>query len=93
MAPKSVKGKGVARNAGAVEPPESALVVQRTQTAYFPLTVGAPKLREMFRKCFDAGLLIRVTGDILAFSPPLIVEKNQIDQIVDTVRKTLQEIE
>jgi beta-alanine--pyruvate transaminase len=55
---------------------------------------NAPTQRalEMFRKCFDAGLLIRVTGDILAFSPPLIVEKAHIDQIVDTVRKTLQEI-
>jgi beta-alanine--pyruvate transaminase len=39
---------------------------------------GAPTQRalEAFRKCFDAGLLIRVTGDILAFSPPLIIEKN-----------------
>ena len=55
---------------------------------------NAPTQRalEMFRKCFDAGVLIRVTGDILAFSPPLIVEKAHIDQIVDTVRKTLQEI-
>jgi beta-alanine--pyruvate transaminase len=47
---------------------------------------------EAFRKCFDAGVLIRVTGDILAFSPPLIIEKNQIDQITDTVRAALNEI-
>jgi beta-alanine--pyruvate transaminase len=56
---------------------------------------GAPTERalEAFRKCFDAGVLIRTTGDILAFSPPLIVEKPQIDQIVDTVRNVLQTIE
>jgi beta-alanine--pyruvate transaminase len=46
---------------------------------------------EVFRKCFDAGVFIRFTGDVLAFSPPLIVEKNQIDQIVDTVRGALKQ--
>ena len=55
---------------------------------------NAPTQRalEAFRKCFDAGVLIRVTGDILAFSPPLIIEKQQIDQIVDTVRSALKQI-
>ena len=55
---------------------------------------GAPTQRalEAFRLCFDDGVLIRVTGDILAFSPPLIVEKAQIDQIADTVRKALLQI-
>jgi beta-alanine--pyruvate transaminase len=48
---------------------------------------------EAFRKCFDAGVLIRVTGDIIAFSPPLIIEKSQIDQIADTVRAALREID
>lgn len=47
---------------------------------------------EVFRKCFDSGVLIRVTGDILAFSPPLIIEKSQIDLIVDTVRNALEKI-
>jgi beta-alanine--pyruvate transaminase len=55
---------------------------------------GAPTARalEVFRKCFDAGVLVRVTGDIIAFSPPLIIEKAQIDQIADTVRTALQSI-
>ncbi len=55
---------------------------------------GTPTARalEAFRKCFDAGVLIRVTGDILAFSPPLIIEKSQIDQIADTVRGALKGI-
>ena len=45
---------------------------------------GAPGARasEVFRRCFDAGLLIRVTGDIIALSPPLIVSSVQIDEIV-----------
>jgi len=48
---------------------------------------------EAFRACFDRGLLIRVTGDIIALSPPLIVEKAQIDQMVDTIRGVLQGLE
>ena len=44
---------------------------------------------EAFMKCFEAGVLIRYTGDTLAFSPPLIVEKAQIDRIFDTVGKAL----
>jgi beta-alanine--pyruvate transaminase len=44
-------------------------------------------------KCFEAGVLVRYTGDTVAFSPPLIVEKAQIDRIFDTVRKVLQALE
>ncbi|MES1200212.1 MAG: aspartate aminotransferase family protein [Pseudomonadota bacterium] len=56
---------------------------------------GAPTKRalEAFNACFDAGLLTRVTGDIIAFSPPLIIEKTQIDQVIDMVRKVLSKIE
>ena len=52
---------------------------------------GAPGKRafEAFTKAFDKGVLIRVTGDIIALSPPLIVEKAQIDQIVGTVSEVL----
>jgi beta-alanine--pyruvate transaminase len=44
-------------------------------------------------KCFEAGVLIRYTGDTLAFSPPLIVEKPQIAQIFDTVREVLKKLD
>ena len=47
---------------------------------------------EAFRACFDKGLLIRVTGDIIAMSPPLIVETSHIDQMVDTIRSALSEL-
>jgi beta-alanine--pyruvate transaminase len=44
---------------------------------------------EVFVKCFEAGLLIRVTGDIIALSPPLIVEDAHIDQMTDTLASVL----
>ena len=45
---------------------------------------------EVYTKCFERGLLIRQTGDIIALSPPLIVEPAQIDQIFSTLREVLQ---
>ena len=55
---------------------------------------GAPAARafETFLKCFEAGVMVRSTGDTLALSPPLIVEKAQIDQIVSTIESTLRTV-
>jgi beta-alanine--pyruvate transaminase len=35
----------------------------------------------VFLQCLERGLLVRSTGDILALSPPLVIEKAQIDEI------------
>ena len=55
---------------------------------------GAPGKRayEAFLKAFEAGVLIRYTGDTLALSPPLIVEKAQIDRLFDCIREVLQAV-
>ena len=55
---------------------------------------GKPTARafDAYLKCFAAGLLVRTTGDIIALSPPLIVEKAQIDEIFDTIRTVLQQV-
>jgi beta-alanine--pyruvate transaminase len=52
---------------------------------------GAPGKRayEVFVKAFEAGVLIRVTGDTIALSPPLIVERAQIDRIFECIRTHL----
>jgi beta-alanine--pyruvate transaminase len=56
---------------------------------------GAPGARgmEAFQRCFDAGLLCRVTGDILAVSPPLIVEQGHIDQIAEGLMTALRSVD
>ena len=53
---------------------------------------GQPTARaiDVFRTCYDNGVIIRTTGDTLAFSPPLIIEDNQIDKFIETVRAALQ---
>jgi beta-alanine--pyruvate transaminase len=47
----------------------------------------------VFLDCYDKGVMLRTTGDIVAFSPPLIIEREHIDQIVDTVRGALRRAE
>lgn len=56
---------------------------------------GAPTARamEVFETCFDEGLLIRVTGEIIALSPPLILEKSHIDRMVETIRTVLSRVD
>ncbi|MEF8834049.1 MAG: aspartate aminotransferase family protein [Halofilum sp. (in: g-proteobacteria)] len=53
---------------------------------------GAPGQRgfETLRRCFEDGLLVRVTGDIIALSPPLIVSEEQIDRIFSMLGDALQ---
>src|SRR4026209_2692755 len=55
---------------------------------------GAPGKRayEAFVKAFESGVLIRVTGDIIALSPALIVEKAQIDRLFQSIREVLQAV-
>jgi beta-alanine--pyruvate transaminase len=52
---------------------------------------GAPGSRayDTFVACYEQGLLIRVTGDIIALSPPLIIEPSEIDQIFDHIEAVL----
>ena len=56
---------------------------------------GKPGARafEVFLQCFEKGVLVRVTGDIIALSPPLIIEKAQIDQLADTIASVLKTID
>ena len=48
---------------------------------------GKPTDRAMrvFQRCFDAGVLTRTTGDIIALSPPLVMERHHLARIVETV--------
>ena len=55
---------------------------------------GAPGARgyEAFVKAFEKGVLIRITGDTIALSPPLIISPAQIDELVTTLMEVLQTI-
>jgi beta-alanine--pyruvate transaminase len=53
---------------------------------------GKPTARafEAFLRCYEKGILIRTTGDTIALSPPLIIEKSHIDRIFETIREVLK---
>ena len=44
----------------------------------------------VFLHCFNQGVLVRYTGDILAFSPPLIISEEEITRIFETVAEALR---
>jgi beta-alanine--pyruvate transaminase len=53
---------------------------------------GKPGARgfEVFLKCFERGVLVRQTGDIIALSPPLIIERAQIGRIFGALSEVLR---
>ncbi|WP_419686505.1 aspartate aminotransferase family protein [Burkholderia theae] len=56
---------------------------------------GKPGARayDVFVKCYQKGAMIRYTGDILAFSPPLIIDDAQITELFAIVADALKETE
>ena len=55
---------------------------------------GTPGARgfDVFVDCFNRGALIRVTGDIVALSPPLIIEERQIDELIGTITDAIKAV-
>jgi beta-alanine--pyruvate transaminase len=56
---------------------------------------GEPTKRAFsaFLKAYEKGILIRTTGDIIAMSPPLIISKEQIDQLIGTLQEVLETLD
>ncbi len=56
---------------------------------------GKPTARafDAFLRCYDQGVLVRTTADIIALSPPLIIEKTHIDQLFETLGRVLKEVD
>jgi beta-alanine--pyruvate transaminase len=54
---------------------------------------GKPGARafEVFLKCFERGIMVRQTGDVIAMSPPLIVEPKQIARLVETLSSVIRD--
>jgi beta-alanine--pyruvate transaminase len=55
---------------------------------------GEPTKRAFaaFLDAYERDILIRTTGDIIAMSPPLIIEKPQIDRLVGTLAEVLKRL-
>lgn len=57
------------------------------------LNAPAKRATELFHACFDNGLLVRATGDTIALSPPLILEKSHIDEMFGKIGDLLEKID
>ena len=55
---------------------------------------GAPTRRafQAFLDAYDAGILIRTTGDIIAMSPPLIITEAEIDELIGKLGAVLEKL-
>ena len=55
---------------------------------------GAPGARaaEVFQRCFEKGVLVRYTGETIALSPPLIIDKSQIDEVVGCLAEVIGKV-
>ncbi len=55
---------------------------------------GAPGARgyEALVKAFEAGLLVRTTADTIALSPPLVLERKDIDRIFETLAAVIDRV-
>ena len=54
---------------------------------------GKPGARgfDVFVRAFEKGLLARVTGDIIALSPPLIIERSHVDELIGKLAEAIRE--
>ncbi len=65
-------------------------LVAGVELSSIPGKVGA-RAYDVFVRAFKKGLLIRTTGDIIALSPPLIIEKAHIDEIANKLSEAIKE--
>ncbi len=54
---------------------------------------GEPGARglKVFLKCWELGALVRVTADIIALSPPLIIDKPQIEELISILGDAIKD--
>lgn len=67
------------------------LVSDKAKRIAFTRTSDVPA--RVARAAFDAGLMVRVSGPNLIFSPPLIISKQQIDFLADTMHAALKKVQ
>lgn len=58
-----------------------------------PRKTGRARAFEAFLKCYERGALIRTTGDVIALSPPLIIERGEIEKLFELLGEVLDSID
>ncbi|XXK30906.1 aminotransferase [Rhodobacteraceae bacterium nBUS_24] len=58
-----------------------------------PLPISTHAGDRVFRKCVEKGVIVRPVGDRIVLSPPIIIDKDQIDTIVSALSEALSEVQ
>ena len=66
------------------------LVQDKTTKESFPASVGIAD--RVFKRCLERGLIVRPVGSVIILSPPLTLEKEHIDTIVNTLLESIDEV-
>jgi beta-alanine--pyruvate transaminase len=66
-------------------------LVAGIELASRPGAVGS-RAYDVFVGCYEAGLLVRATADILAVSPPLIISRAQIDELFGILGDVIKKV-
>jgi len=45
--------------------------------------------QEAHTRCFEAGVMVRAVGESVVMSPPLVIERAQVDEIVGSLSEAL----
>ena len=55
---------------------------------------GEPTKRayEVFVRAYEQGVLLRYTGDIIAISPPLIINEGEIDRLFEVLSEAIKTV-
>ena len=56
-----------------------------------PIDMSEKATHRIFQKCVERGVIVRPVGDVIVLSPPLIIDKDQCDQIIETINESITE--
>lgn len=57
-----------------------------------PDNTSTPIGGQLQAKCYELGVMVRAMGNIIAFSPPLTIQPEEIDTLVSAIREASQQI-
>jgi putrescine aminotransferase len=68
------------------------LVKDRATKEHYPPSAGVA--RRVFERCLEAGVIVRaLSGDVIALSPPLVIDEEQVDRVVEVLDQAIGAVE
>ena len=67
-------------------------IIDHTIAGNVTVTEVQPNGNTVQADCFEAGVLLRNSGDTLVLSPPLIISKAQIGEVCGAIRQALADL-